>query len=193
MTGDVNLERVERVAERLQDRYGEVPVEREVVEQPAAGFEELVANARDGYNGGAYAWVVRDPADAAELTETFAGEFDDRERVLMILPRDGDEWGLPGGGREGEESWADAAVREVREEAGVNCEVTGLWLLRHNVWRSPATEHPDTHSLHAFFDARYAGGSIAVQPGEVNGAAWFAALPERMMPANERRAADWSP
>jgi NADH pyrophosphatase NudC (nudix superfamily) len=84
-------------------------------------------------------------------------------------------------------------VREVREEVGIECEVTGLWLLRHYVRRSPVDEHPDTHSLHAFFDARYVGGSIAVQPGEVNGTAWFAALPERTMPANERRADDWSP
>ena len=191
---EVNRERVGSLIEEYQDHYREVPVERDPIAVPAEAFDDYVASARTGYDGGAYAWVVRDAGDVAPLSDTAAVEFDDRRRVLMHYPRSGDEWGLPGGGREDEESFEEAAVREVREETGIDCEITGLWLLRRHVWESadPGDDRR-THSLHVFFDARYTGGHIEIQPGEVNGAAWFATLPERMADANERRAEPWDP
>jgi len=190
----INREDVESIAEDLQERYGEMAVERQTRELPPETFEEAIENARAGYDGGAHVWVVRDPEDAAELSETTLAEWDDRHRALMILPRDSDEWGLPGGGREGDETFEEAARREVREEAGVDCEIVGMWGLRHVTWTS--TDPDDdrtTHSLNPFFDARYTGGSISIQAGEVNGAAWFTELPERTMDANERRAKTWNP
>jgi len=112
----------------------------------------------------------------------------------MHYPRNADEWCLPGGGREGDETFEKAAIREVNEETGIHCEITDLWLLRHHVWQSDdESDTRKTHSLHVFFDAHYTGGSISIQPTESNGAAWFAELPEQMMPANEFRAASWSP
>lgn len=193
-TVDCNRDRVLSLREDLQDRYRSVSVEEETRELDPDEFAEAVENAREGYDGGAYAWVVRHPEDAAAFTDSFLGEWDDRKRALLLLPRAGDEWGLPGGGREGEETFEDAAVREVREETGVDCEITGLWHLRHVEWVSTADgDDRRTNSLHVFFDARYTGGHVAIQAGEVNGAAWFAALPERLLPATERRAADWDP
>jgi len=190
----IDRERVESLADDLQDRYGTVSVERAKRALPPAEFETALEHARAGYDGGADAWVVRAPADAQPPSETTTADWDDRHRALMILPRDEDEWGLPGGGREGEETFEGAAVREVREEAGVDCEVVDLWHLRRIVWTA-ADEDDDrtTHSLHPFCDARYVGGSIAIQPGEVNGAAWFAEPPRRCKPANERRLETWDP
>lgn len=46
--------------------------------------------------------------------------------LLMIRRSDNDNWALPGGGLELGESIAETAVREVKEETGVDCEVTGL-------------------------------------------------------------------
>lgn len=191
MTG-LDADEAASIVEDLQERYGEVHVEREPVTIPPERFEAHLDG--DPYVGGAYAWVVRHPGDAPALSETTVAERDDRKRVLLHYPRGGDEWGLPGGGVEGEETYEAAAVREVREETGIDCEVTDLWLIRHHVWES-ADEDDDrrTHSVHPFFDARYVGGHIRIQPGESNGAAWFAELPERMMNANEVRAADWDP
>jgi 8-oxo-dGTP diphosphatase len=191
---DVNRDRVDSLAEDLQRRYGTLEVERQTHHLPPEEFADALDHAREGYDGGAYAWVVRAPENAAALSETAVADRDDRHRALMILPRDSDEWGLPGGGREGDESFEEAAVREVREEAGVDCEVVDLWHLRRVTWTSRDDgDDRRSHSLHPFFDARYTGGSISIQPGEVNGAAWFAEPPERVMAANERRLKTWDP
>ena len=182
---------VDEQVERLQAEYGSVPVGEETVEVAAESFPQYVENARDGYVGSAYAWVRRDPGQAGERSESYAGPVEDRERALLILPRGESAWGVPGGGLEGEESFEEGAVREVREETGVGCEITGLWRLERRRWRSEDSDDGRvSHTLHVYFDADYAGGSIAVQGSEVNGAAWFARAPDRLLePTGDRAAA----
>lgn len=51
---------------------------------------------------------------------------DDQGRILMVHKTDNNLWALPGGGMDLGESIADAAVRETKEETGVDIEVTGL-------------------------------------------------------------------
>jgi len=46
--------------------------------------------------------------------------------ILLIRRSDNDNWALPGGGVDLGESLVQAAVRETREESGVECEVTGV-------------------------------------------------------------------
>jgi ADP-ribose pyrophosphatase YjhB (NUDIX family) len=46
--------------------------------------------------------------------------------LLLIRRSDNDNWAMPGGAVDLGESLAQAAVRETREESGVECEVTGL-------------------------------------------------------------------
>jgi 8-oxo-dGTP pyrophosphatase MutT (NUDIX family) len=46
--------------------------------------------------------------------------------VLLIRRPDNDNWAVPGGAIDLGESMVQAAVRETREETGVECEVTGL-------------------------------------------------------------------
>ncbi|MFK0250985.1 NUDIX hydrolase [Amycolatopsis azurea] len=51
---------------------------------------------------------------------------DDEGRILMIRRTDNDLYSIPGGQLELGETLAQAAVREVREETGIECEVTGV-------------------------------------------------------------------
>lgn len=46
--------------------------------------------------------------------------------ILMIRRSDNDNWAVPGGAIDLGESLPQAAVRETREETGIECEITGL-------------------------------------------------------------------
>ncbi|WP_164471660.1 NUDIX hydrolase [Halosimplex salinum] len=187
----VNRETVERRLERLRDEYGGAYVQEVDEEVSAETFEDLLEVTRDGYTGGGYAWVVRGPDQTAALTESMPDSVEDGRRVLMILGRGSSRWGLAGGGREDGETYEEAAVREVREETSVECELGDPFLYRR-VRTDSAGDHDERlHTLFVFFDAAYAGGHVAVQPGELNGAAWFAEPPARMHPENEFRADDF--
>jgi ADP-ribose pyrophosphatase YjhB (NUDIX family) len=50
----------------------------------------------------------------------------DAGEILLIRRSDNDNWALPGGAVDIGESLAQAAVRETREETGIDCEITGL-------------------------------------------------------------------
>lgn len=51
---------------------------------------------------------------------------DDQDRILMIRRSDNDNWAVPGGAIDLGESMPQAAVRETKEETGIDCEITGL-------------------------------------------------------------------
>ena len=50
----------------------------------------------------------------------------DAGEILMIRRSDNDNWAVPGGAIDLGESMVQAAVRETREETGIDCEITGL-------------------------------------------------------------------
>jgi ADP-ribose pyrophosphatase YjhB (NUDIX family) len=51
---------------------------------------------------------------------------DDQGRLLMIRRTDNDRYAIPGGGQEVGETLSQTAVREVKEETGIDVEATGL-------------------------------------------------------------------
>ncbi|WP_371676135.1 NUDIX domain-containing protein [Streptomyces sp. NBC_01276] len=51
---------------------------------------------------------------------------DDRGRILLQRRRDNGLWALPGGGMDLGDSLPGTAVREVKEETGLDVEITGL-------------------------------------------------------------------
>jgi 8-oxo-dGTP pyrophosphatase MutT (NUDIX family) len=193
----INREPVERRRERLLEEYGREDVELVETrwESPPEEFEEYVGVSREGYIGGGYCWVTRTAEQLAALTESMPEEAapdDGERRALLILGRADNGWGVPGGGQEDDETFEEAAVREVREETGVDCEITDLFRVEH-VERHCTDPNDDrvNHMLYVFFDADYTGGEIRIQPGELHGAAWFGEAPERLHPATEQRAAEW--
>jgi len=66
------------------------------------------------------------PAANSIVVATTAFVLDDRDRVLLIHRTDNDLWALPGGAQEFGEYIAETAVRETREETGIDIEVIGL-------------------------------------------------------------------
>jgi ADP-ribose pyrophosphatase YjhB (NUDIX family) len=50
----------------------------------------------------------------------------DADEILLIRRTDNDNWALPGGVVDIGESLPQAAIRETREETGIDCEITGL-------------------------------------------------------------------
>ena len=51
---------------------------------------------------------------------------DNDGKILMIRRTDNENWAVPGGGMDLGESIRDAAVREVKEETGIDIDVTGV-------------------------------------------------------------------
>ncbi len=111
---------------------------------------------------------------------------DERGRVLMVRPayRD-DGLLLPGGGVEGLESPAAAAVREVREELGVDAGLGRLLVLEHRLVA------PDRQRTHAVFAATLADVAFVLPPDEIAEARWVAAADaaQAHVPTGRRRVA----
>lgn len=88
---------------------------------------------------------------------------DDEGRILLQRRTDNDLWALPGGGMEMTDSLPGTAVREVKEETGLDVEITGL-----------VGTYTDPHHIIAYsdgearrqfnvcFTARMIGGSLTI-------------------------------
>jgi ADP-ribose pyrophosphatase YjhB (NUDIX family) len=82
--------------------------------------------------------------------------------ILMVHKTDNDLWALPGGGMDVGESMADAVVREVREETGVDVEVTGLVGIYSNPNRVMAHDDGEIRQQCSIcFTTRMLGGQLA--------------------------------
>ena len=120
--------------------------------------------------------------------------FDDaRARVLLQRRSDNGRWGLPGGGVEPGESVTAAALREVREETGLEVEVVRLV----GLYSDPAFQilrYADGNVVHyvsACFECRVVGGSLALCE-ETLDLAWFdpGALPADLLTLHRLRIED---
>lgn len=106
-------------------------------------------------------------------------------KVLLTKREDFEVWCLPGGVVEEGESLAQGAVREVREETGLDVELEELV----GVY-SKLGFMGDVHA--ALFRAKVSGGALRLQPGETIELAFFAAdeLPEEIVCGHGRRIID---
>ena len=100
---------------------------------------------------------------------------DEEGRILLLRRSDGDNlWGFPGGAMEIGEGAAEAVVREVREEAGLEVEPMALI----GVYSGPeyAFVYPNgdrVQPVTIFFECRVVGGELRPDMQEIMGARYF--------------------
>lgn len=88
---------------------------------------------------------------------------DEQGRILLVKRRDNTLWALPGGGHDIGESIEQTAVREVKEETGLDVEITGLT----GIYTNPAhvVAFPDGEVRQQFslcFATKLLGGELAI-------------------------------
>lgn len=106
-------------------------------------------------------------------------------KILLTKREDFETWILPSGGVEDGESIAQAAIRETKEETGLDVELTGLV----GVYSRLSNMSP-VHAI--LFTARPIGGEIKCQEGETIAVEWFAfdELPSPLSAGHKRRIED---
>jgi 8-oxo-dGTP pyrophosphatase MutT (NUDIX family) len=106
-------------------------------------------------------------------------------KILLTQREDFGTWILPSGGVEDGESIAQAAIRETREETGLDIELTRLV----GVYSRLSNMSPGYMIL---FAAKPVGGEIKCQPGETIAVEWFAfdQIPGPLSAGHKRRIED---
>ncbi len=107
-------------------------------------------------------------------------------QILLTLRPDFEVWCLPGGGVDGNESLAEAAMRETREETGLEVRLTRLvGLYSRSNWLGDGLHVP-------VFAAEIVGGALKRQESEVLELRFFSRdeLPEAMLLGHRQRALD---
>ncbi|MFC3959000.1 NUDIX domain-containing protein [Halovivax cerinus] len=193
MTTHVNRSDVEARLARLCERYESVPVVETDTAVPPARFDRLLDRAREGYTGGAYAWIVREPTDAPPLSTSMPDESVETGPVVCLIQHRGDEdrWRLPGGGREDGETSEEAVVREVAEETNLTIDVDAPFLCYRETQTPDDAREIYLHTLWICFDATYASGHLDILVGELRGAAWLTDPPRDLGPWAQFRGVDW--
>jgi len=104
------------------------------------------------------------------------------------------QWTLPKGAREEGETVEETALREVREETGLEAELIGP-LDTIDYWFVWAPERTRYHKFVHYFLMRFAGGDFSQRDHEMEDAAWFEPdeARRRMAFANERKLLDLIP
>ncbi|WP_239336779.1 NUDIX hydrolase [Frankia sp. CiP3] len=101
------------------------------------------------------------PAANSVVPSVTAVVTDEAGRILMVHKTDNDLWALPGGGMDLGESIADAAVRETKEETGIDIEVTGLVGVYTNPRHVLAYDDGEVRQQFSLcFTTRMLGGSL---------------------------------
>lgn len=106
-------------------------------------------------------------------------------KVLLTRRDDFGVWCLPGGMVEEAESVAEAAIRETKEETGLDVTLTRLVGVYSRLGGLP-----DIHAV--LYTAQPIGGELRLQPGETTEVAFFdpAHLPEPIMSPHRKRIQD---
>ena len=107
-----------------------------------------------------YIKSIRGKLGPQKILLNCAGAVIERDGKILLQRRsDNGGWGLPGGLLELEETYAQAALREIWEETGLICRLSGFLGLYHNydmMWRNGDR----AHTLGAIYTAEIVGGAL---------------------------------
>jgi ADP-ribose pyrophosphatase YjhB (NUDIX family) len=108
------------------------------------------------------------------------------DKILLTRREDFEVWCLPGGGVEDGESVAEAAIREAKEETGLDVELrrlVGVYSRIGGMWN-------DMHAV--LFAAEPVGGELKTQPGETIEVAYFSfdQIPDELLFGHKQRIVD---
>lgn len=157
----------------LEAEFGAFPVLDWTAVNDTDFFDRGVELFEAGHRGGAGARVT-----------------DDDGRLLFIRqPRSPGTWVMPGGGHEPGESFPETARREVWEETGVECEITGVWRAVRKRFVHRVEPERRGYLLEVFFTAAQVGGEAGTYPErwderedeEILEVSWFDEVPQDAM------------
>jgi ADP-ribose pyrophosphatase YjhB (NUDIX family) len=154
-------ERADDTIERLRDRYGEfTPTVREgALSQPRYSGTVNRFEA-DGVIGGAGAWVR-----------------DQRDRVLLVRPRDSKGWVDPGRAQRAGESLEATARAAVSEQTGVEISIEGVRHAQLFEYQAEDRSWPPVYALNVLFDGEPTGERKPDAGDSIGAVDWWRSLP----------------
>ena len=157
--------RVEDALDRLETTYGPFDVHEDRYEVPTDRYEAIRERFEGGSIGYAGVWVTN--AD---------GE------VLLIDEAGRDGWSEPTGKHQAGERLEETALREVGEETGVECEITGV-ALAHVVEMADADspERPSIVQLVLAFAGTHVAGTPRPREEHISDVRWWREHPETLV------------
>lgn len=94
---------------------------------------------------------------------------EDQDQIYILLIKNKDRYGFPKGNIERTEKREDAAVREVKEETGVDAEVLD-YLGNVEYWYRSGVD--TIHKFVYYYLMKYVGGELNPQKEEIESAEW---------------------
>jgi ADP-ribose pyrophosphatase YjhB (NUDIX family) len=160
---------------RLHDEYDPGPVQEVTYKYGPDDFAKTREMVQQGEIGYAGAWVT-----------------DDRNRALLIRQDTASGWVIPGGGTQADELLEATARREVREETGIECSITGVDSVRRQVHVHESNPEERVFMVSVTFEARYEGGEISETDEDVDSVRWFVEAPAHLDDFIQAKVREWN-